>query len=295
MVEDRILPDGTAGSNVSTVAAATVATSGLAYDADSMRPVPLAEIRTALAGGMIETCYQPVVRLADRAVIGFEALVRLNHPARGMVLPDAFIPQIEDAGLAGQLTELVITCAFADMAGAAIAALGLSVSLNFPLDVLLRTAALARLETQREAAGIPVEQVIIELTETQPVRDLETLRGAVEHLRRTGYQIVIDDVGPAVAGLDKLLDLPFTAIKLDKTLVLQLATAPAVVTEVERLIRNARARGMTVVAEGVETVAQWHRLRALGVDQAQGFLVAHALPAAAVPAWLASWRAQPDF
>jgi EAL domain-containing protein (putative c-di-GMP-specific phosphodiesterase class I) len=260
-----------------------------------MCPVPLAEIRAALADAMIETRYQPVVRLADRAVVGFEALARLNHPARGTVLPDAFIPQIEDAGLAGQLTELVIACVFADMTGAAMAPLGLSVSLNFPLDVLLRTAALAWLEAQREAAGIPVERVIIELTETQPVRDLEALRGAVEQLRRTGYQIVVDDVGPAVAGLDKLFELPFTAIKLDKTLVLQLATAPDVVVEVERIIVGARARGMTVVAEGVETVAAWHRLRALGVDQAQGYLVGHALPAAAVPVWLRSWRELPDF
>lgn len=92
MVEDRNLPDGTAGSNVSAGAAATVVPSGLTCDADSMRPVPLAEIRTALAGAMIETCYQPVVRLADRAVIGFEALVRLNHPARGMVHPRCIRP-----------------------------------------------------------------------------------------------------------------------------------------------------------------------------------------------------------
>jgi EAL domain-containing protein (putative c-di-GMP-specific phosphodiesterase class I) len=228
-------------------------------------------------------------------VVGVEALVRLNHPARGTVLPEDFVPQIEDAGLAGQLTELVVASAFADMTGAALAPLGLSVALNFPLDVLVGATALAQLESQRHAAGIPVERVIIELTESQAVRNIVALRGAVEHLRRAGYQIVIDDVGPAVTELDQLLDLPFTGIKLDKALVHQIETAPDVVAEVERIIGSAKARGLTVVAEGVEDVALWRRLRALGADQAQGFLVAHPLPAAAVPMWLKSWQELPDF
>jgi EAL domain-containing protein (putative c-di-GMP-specific phosphodiesterase class I) len=273
------------------------------------QPMLLTEIQTALAGAMVETRYQPVVRLADRVPVSFEALVRINHPSRGTLLPETFVPQIEDAGLAGQLTDLVVACAFADMTGAALAppALppelppagpplgGLSVSLNFPLDVLVGTTALARLESRRQAAGIPAGQVVIELTESQPVGDLEALRGAVEHLRCTGYQIVIDDVSPEVAGLDQLLDLPFTGIKLDQHLVHQLASVPAAVAEVERVIRIARLRALTVVAEGVETAELWHQLTELGADQAQGFLISHALPAAVVPAWLKSWQELPAF
>jgi EAL domain-containing protein (putative c-di-GMP-specific phosphodiesterase class I) len=255
----------------------------------------LTEIQAALAGAMIETRYQPVVRLGDRVPVGLEALARINHPARGTLLPESFVPQIEDAGLAGQLTDLVVACAFADMTDTALAPLGLCVSLNFPLDVLVGTTALAQLEARRRAAEIPVGQVVVELTESQPVGDHAALRGAVERLRRTGYQVVIDDVGPAVPGLDRLLDLPFTGIKLDQHLVHQLATDPAAVTEVERIIRIARLRDLTVVAEGVETVALWHQLTALGVDQAQGFLIAHALPAVAVPVWLRSWQELPDF
>jgi len=258
-------------------------------------PMLLTEIQAALAGAMVETRYQPVVRLADRVPVGLEALARINHPARGTVLPEVFVPQIEDAGLAGQLTDLVVACAFADMTGAALAPLGLSVSLNFPLDVLVGTTALAQLEARRRAAEIPVRQVVVELTESQPVADHAALRRAVEHLRHTGYQVVIDDVSPAVPGLDQLLDLPFTGIKLDQHLVHQLATDPAAVAEVERIIRIARLRDLTVVAEGVETAALWHQVKALGVDQAQGFLVAHALPAAAVPVWLKSWRELLDF
>jgi EAL domain-containing protein (putative c-di-GMP-specific phosphodiesterase class I) len=289
MMEGHALSDSTVGAHV------PVARPALAADDPRAPPMPLTEIRAALASASVETRYQPVVRLADRGVVGVEALARLNHPAWGTLLPEDFVPQIEDAGLAGQLTELVVACAFADMTGAALAPLGLSVSVNFPLDVLVRISALARLESQRRAARIPVERVVIELTESQPVRDLVALRGAVEHLRRAGYQIVIDDVGPAVTGLEQLLDLPFTGIKLDKALVRQVGTASDVVSDVERLIGGAKVRGLTVVAEGIESVALWHRLRGLGADQAQGFLVAHPLPAAAVPMWLKSWRELPDF
>lgn len=259
------------------------------------QPMLLTEIQAALADAMIETRYQPVVRLSDRSPVGLEALARLNHPVRGTVLPDDFVPQIEDAGLAAQLTELVAASAFADMAGSALGPLGLTVSLNFPLDVLLLTTALTQLEAQRQAANVPVERVLIELTESRPVQDVPALRRALEMIRGIGYQIVIDDVGPAVPLLDLLLDLPFTGMKLDKELVLRMRTAPDALAMVQRTIETAKQRGLTVVAEGVEDVEMWHLVRRLGVDQAQGFLVAHPLPAAAVPVWLKSWQEQPAF
>lgn len=255
----------------------------------------LSEIQAALAAAMIETRYQPVVRLVDRAPVGLEALARLNHPMHGTILPDDFVPQIEDAGLAAQLTELVAASAFADMASPALRSLGLTMSLNFPLDVLLLTTAMARLEAQRETAHIPVEQVLIELTESRPVQDVPALRQALETIRGLGYQIVIDDVGPAVPLLDTLLDLPFTGMKLDKDLVLRMQTEPEALAMVERMIDTAKRRGLTVVAEGVEDGATWRMAQRLGVDQAQGYLVAQPLRASEVPGWLTSWLARPAF
>jgi len=289
------MAEGLFSSHATCDAPAPVVRLGLAADDPRAPPMLLTEIRAALASAMVETRYQPVVRLADRCVVGVEALARLNHPARGTVLPEDFVPQIEDAGLAGQLTDLVAASAFADMTDGALAPLGLSMSFNFPLDVLVRPSALVRLEQQRREVGIPVERVVIELTESQPVRDLAALRVAVEHLRRAGYQVVIDDVGPAMVELAPLLDLGFTGVKLDKAVVRQVGTAPGMESAVERFIGAAKARGLVVVAEGIETVALWHRLRGLGADQAQGFLVAHPLPAAAVPMWLKSWRELPAF
>ncbi len=258
--------------------------------ADSTMDV--AELRAALRGAMIETRYQPITRIADRRPVGLEALVRLNHPERGTLLPDRFVPQIEDAGLAAELTGLVSARAFADLAGPFLAERGLRMSVNFPLDVLLQPAALDRLEEQRIAAGLAASQIVIELTESRPVDDIPMLRRSLERLRGLGYGAAIDDVGPAVPRLAPLLELPFTSLKLDKDLVQQVNDVPAVRTFLAETIVQAKAHGLTVVAEGVETDAIWDQMRDLGADEVQGFLAARPLPVAAVPIWWDAWMGQ---
>jgi EAL domain-containing protein (putative c-di-GMP-specific phosphodiesterase class I) len=245
----------------------------------------LAELRAALAGAMIETRYQPIIRVADRRPVGLEALVRLNHPEKGTILPDSFMPQIEHAGLAPELTGLVSARAFSDLVGPLLAGRNLRMSVNFSLDVLLMPAALERLEEQRAAAGIPADRIIIELTESRPVDDIPLLRRSLEYLRALGYGAAIDDVGPAVPRLGPLLKLPFTSLKLDKDLVQQVADSAEVRSFLAITTARAKARGFTVTAEGVETTAIWDHMAALGVDEMQGFLVARPLSVAAVPVW----------
>jgi EAL domain-containing protein (putative c-di-GMP-specific phosphodiesterase class I) len=252
----------------------------------------LAELRGALGGTMIENRYQPIVRLADRHPIGVEALARLNHPERGTLLPDRFVPQLEDAGLAAELTDLVSARAFADMAGPWLQGRGVRMSVNFPLDVMLHCAALDRLENQRLAFGIPAHRIIIELTESRPVNDLVRLRHSMDRLRGLGYGIAIDDAGPAVPWLAELLDLPFTSLKLDKDLVQHVAGSSEIRGFLVKTIGQAKQHGMMVVAEGVETAAIWDDMQALGVDEAQGFLVARPLPLESVPQWTDAWLAQ---
>jgi EAL domain-containing protein (putative c-di-GMP-specific phosphodiesterase class I) len=249
----------------------------------------LAELRAALTGAMVETRYQPIIRVADRRPVGLEALVRLNHPERGLILPDSFMPQIEHAGLAPELTGLVSERAFSDLAGPLLAGRDLRMSVNFSLDVLLLPAALERLEEQRAAAGIPADRIIIELTESRPVDDIPLLRRSLRYLRDLGYGAAIDDVGPAVPRLGPLLKLPFTSLKLDKDLVQQVADSDEVRSFLAVTTARAKARGFTVTAEGVETKDMWDRMAALGVDEMQGFLAARPLPVTAVPEWWDTW------
>jgi EAL domain-containing protein (putative c-di-GMP-specific phosphodiesterase class I) len=252
----------------------------------------LVELKAALSSAMIETRYQPIVRVADRRPVGLEALARLNHPERGQLSPDRFVPQIEGAGLGGELTSLVSAIAFADLAGPFLFKRGLRMSVNFPLDVLLQPAALDRLEEQRIAAGLAADRIIIELTESRPVDDFPMLRRSLERLRGLGYGAAIDDVGPAVPQLAPLLELPFTSLKLDKVLVQDVLNSGEVRRFLEKTVSRAKAHGFTVVAEGVETDAIWNEMRDMGVDEIQGFLAARPLPVAAVPIWWDAWMGQ---
>ncbi|HTW70228.1 MAG TPA: EAL domain-containing protein [Acetobacteraceae bacterium] len=255
----------------------------------SMHP---AELREALDGAMIETRYQPIVRLADRQPVALEVLARLNHPTRGTLPPEAFIAPMENAGLAAQLTDLVAARAMADIAGPVLGPHAFNVTLNFPLDVLLVPEVLERVEAQRQALGLVPGRVQIELTESQAVEDLARLGAVLERLRAGGYRVAIDDIGPAMPRMAELLDLPFSGLKLDKDVVRTVHTDLAMQHYAQWLIETARTRELTVVAEGVEDIATWQRMQALGVDLAQGFLVARPLPLAAVLIWLESWRSQ---
>jgi EAL domain-containing protein (putative c-di-GMP-specific phosphodiesterase class I) len=248
------------------------------------------DLRAALDGGMISARYQPIVSLTDRRPLALEALARLDHPDQGTVLPDRFVPQIEDAGLAARLTELMTERAFADLASPALRGRSLRVTLNFPLDVILQAAAIERLDAQRQAFGIAADQVVIELTESMPVKNIPELRTVLERIRALGYRAAIDDVAPQVPGLDDLLLLPFTSAKLDKDTVSQAGSDPAMLAFLRDVTTRAHANGMLVVAEGVETVATWDLMRSIGVDGGQGFLLARPLPCAAVPVWLDAWQ-----
>jgi EAL domain-containing protein (putative c-di-GMP-specific phosphodiesterase class I) len=165
-------------------------------------------------------------------------------------------------------------------------------ALNFPLDVVLHPAALHRLEALRLASGIASHRIVIELTESRPVEDFAILGRSLEAIRTLGYGVAIDDVGPAVPRLAPLVELPFTSLKLDKERVRRVNTDPEARSFLQRTIASAKAHGLTVVAEGVETVEIWDAMRALGADEAQGFLVARPLPLAAVPVWLEHWSSR---
>jgi len=249
----------------------------------------LAELHDALSGARIQTRYQPIVRIDNRAPVGLEVLARLEHPERGILPPDLFVPQIEEAGLAWPLTEAVLRRAFEDWGERRLDALGLTMAINFPLDVLLIPDALTWLEDQRKAAGIQAEALVIELTESRPVTQINRLRKAIAKLRSIGYGLAIDDVGPELRDHQALLDLKFTALKLDKDLVRESPDSPVASRFLTQTIAAARAANLTIVAEGVEDSDIWHRMASLGVDQAQGFLVARPLPANAVPLWHRDW------
>ncbi len=255
----------------------------------AQRPVPLPELREALAAARIRTRFQPIVAVSDRAPVALEVLARLEHPIRGIVSPDLFVPQYEAAGLAWPMTDAVVRRAFAEWTDIGLDRFGMSIALNLPLDVLLIPEALRRLDQQRQEAGIPATSVTIELTESRPLSRLADLHIATARLRRIGYELAIDDVGPDVRDHRDLLALPFSVLKLDKDVVQDSLLCPQARHFVTTAITAARAAGMLVVAEGVSDEALWTHIAALGIDHAQGFLVGRPIPASSVSAWHADW------
>jgi len=256
-------------------------------------PLSLQELQTALAYGQLHTRYQPIVRLSDGAPVGLEVLARLKHPTYGTLSPDHFIPQMESAGLSRRLTEEVVSRAFAEYS-TYLHPLGLWLAVNFPLDTLMDGQTLEWLDHQRQENGIQASRIIIELTESQPVAALDDgalaiFRQAIARLRALGYGLALDDVSPAMQHHEELFDLDFTSAKLDKDLVIQSAHDPVAQTFLTETISLARRAGFAIVAEGVKDDATWQRMRLAGADQAQGFMVARPLPAAAVRIWMEAW------
>jgi EAL domain-containing protein (putative c-di-GMP-specific phosphodiesterase class I) len=251
--------------------------------------LPLDDLLAALAAGRLQTRYQPVVRIADGLPIGLEVLARLEYPGLGTLPPDCFVPRIEAAGFATALARVVVRRAFADWRAGALPALGVRLGVNLPLEVLLLPGTAAHLEAWRAEAAIPPGSITVELTETHPVDRPDLLRPVLGVLGDAGYRLAIDDVGPAMANPDALFALPFTSMKLDKEVVRASAGSAAALRFIERAAAAARRAGLLVIAEGVETVADWARMERLGVDAAQGFLIARPLTAAAVAIWHAAW------
>lgn len=252
--------------------------------------VPLApwELRQALAEGMIQIRYQPIVCLTTGVLRGLEALARLQHPVFGTLPPESFVPQLELAGLAASLTRAVEVVAMADLQGKHLPA-DVPVALNFPLDVLDAPSVISRLGDYVAAAGVTPARVTIELTESRPVQDLVGLGRILTRLRERGFGVALDDLSPDVLHHELLLGLPFSAVKLDQDIVRGAGRGEAA-KFLHRTIARAKANGMQVIAEGVESVEIWRMMAGLGADCAQGYLVARPLPAAAIPAWRDHWR-----
>ncbi len=240
----------------------------------------------------VECRFQPIVRLSDRAPVGMETLVRLNHREYGTIGPDQFVPQIERAGLSLRLTVAVAYTAMASVDPNLLDQRSLFVSINLPLDVLLLPEALHRIEAHRQEFAIPPERILIELTESRPVSDLAGLAHALDRWRTAGYRVAIDDMGPEMMNQINLFDLPFNVVKLDKQVVLRSQTDPLARTYLKRTVNNAKSRSLEVIAEGIENEAMWIRMRDMEVEYAQGFLIARALPASALPIWMEAWSNQ---
>ncbi|MFE0690023.1 putative bifunctional diguanylate cyclase/phosphodiesterase [Streptomyces xiamenensis] len=245
----------------------------------------LGDLRHALERGQVELHYQPKVGF-DGAVAGLEALIRWVHPERGRVPPDEFIAIAETSGLMPQLTEYVLETALRQVAHWRAAGLTVPVAVNVsPRDVYtdgFTEAVAARLARHRVPAGSLQLEITEHVMLEDPQHAADTLAGLTAH----GVKISLDDFGTGYSSLSYLRTLPVSELKIDRSFVAGLAADPQNAEIVRCTIELAHSLGLVVVAEGVEDDETWERLRDMGCDAVQGWLVSAALPPAEATAWL---------
>ncbi|MEU7016715.1 EAL domain-containing protein [Streptomyces sp. NPDC046385] len=245
----------------------------------------LGDLRRALDAGDVELHYQPKVRF-DGQVAGLEALVRWVHPERGKVPPDEFIAIAESSGLMPHLTEYVLETALAQVARWRAQGLNVPVAVNVsPRDV--HTPGFAGAVAARLARhGVPAGALQLEITEhvllEDPQRAADTMAGLTGH----GVKMSLDDFGTGYSSLVHLRRLPVSELKIDRSFVARLAVDNEDAEIVRCTVDLAHSLGLLVVAEGVEDDETWERLRDLGCDAVQGWLVAAAMPPGEATAWL---------
>ena len=249
------------------------------------------ELRDALKREILQVHYQPVVDLVSGYVVGLEALVRWPHPDRGWVPPSLFVPLAEENGLSGVLDRWVLARACRDAAALraerllapdATIAVNISAHTTSDADIItvVRDAALA--------AHLPLDTLVLEITETAAMSDPTAVRRVLESLRELGVGIALDDFGTGYSSLTFLRQMPVTTIKIDLSFIQGITERPDDQAIVAAVIALARALGLPTIAEGVETTEQMLRLRQLGCTSAQGYLWSKPLPITALKQLLRS-------
>lgn len=247
------------------------------------------ELRRALNKGQIKAWYQPKVDSATQQLVGVEALVRWEHPDRGMVLPMLFLPVARRAGLMQQLSEVVVTQAISDAARWRRSGLHLNVSINIAPPELLSGGLMPFIYKALSRTSVPRDDITIEVTEDTFIADPERARELLLDIRRHGLRTSIDDYGTGFSSLSYLRDLPLSELKMDRSFVASVHSDPRSRLIVASTISMAHALDVRVVAEGVESEEVAAEVTALGVDLLQGYYIAPPMRAEDVEEWAQDW------
>jgi two-component system CheB/CheR fusion protein len=246
-----------------------------------------ADLRLALERDELVLHFQPKLDARTLELRGVEALVRWNHPTRGLVYPGAFIDVAESSGLMARLGARVMRLAVMQCRAWLDAGITRPVAVNVSpsqfTDRDFVDDVLAILAEYR----VPPALLSVEVTESMAMTDFEATAARLARLRAAGIQVSIDDFGIGFSNLSQLARLPLDALKIDRSLVIESSASEKAVTIVRAIVGMARALGYQTIAEGIETPEQLERLRELGCDVAQGYLFGKPMPAERLDAWQA--------
>jgi len=269
------------------------------FDADQDRTLrgrneSIEHVRRALAGNELVLHYQPKVNMRTGEVVGVEALIRWQHPQKGLLPPAAFLPTIDTHPLAVDVGEWVIATALDQVEQWRCAGLDVPVSVNVCPRLLQREGFPARLKQiiERQPAVQP-QRLTLEVLESSALEDLAGVSRIIEECQALGVGFSLDDFGTGYSSLTYLKRLSVDQLKIDQSFVRGMLEDTDDLTILEGVISLAEAFRREVIAEGVETIAHGEMLLLLGCELAQGYGIARPMPAADLPAWVAAWRPEP--
>lgn len=250
------------------------------FDARSHENLRLVtELRGALdSSDQLVAFFQPQAGGRDGRVVGFEALIRWQHPRRGRFLPGDFLDAAEGAGLLPALTQLMLHQSLAALQLLAVRHPALTVSVNVGAGDLLDDDLPDKLHNLLERYNVRPDRLIIEVTETVVLTNPTVMIAVLERLRRLGVRIALDDYGTGLSSLSYLRELPLDVLKIDRSLVTDLATNPSSALIVASTIQLAHGLGLRVVVEGVETPSVATALATMECDEIQGWLIGKPAP-----------------
>jgi predicted signal transduction protein with EAL and GGDEF domain len=237
------------------------------------------DLRRALASEQFELHYQPLVVLETNEVNAFEALLRWNHPTRGLISPADFIPIAEETGLIVPLGEWVLKAACAE---AASWPEHIKVAVNLSPAQLNSRNLVSMVMSALNESGMAPHKLQLEITETVLLQNTFTTLATLHELRKMGVQIALDDFGTGYSSLSYLRSFPFDKIKIDRSFIQDLSNGAEPLAIVNAVAGLARCLNMTSTAEGVETQQQMDVLQSIGCTEMQGYLFSHARPASEI-------------
>jgi diguanylate cyclase (GGDEF)-like protein len=246
----------------------------------------LGELAHAIASNELELFYQPKVNVETGVTVGCEALVRWRHPQKGFIPPGDFVPHAERSGAIRALTQWVLENAFRQIETWRRQQIILDVSINIsPVD-LADPGFADSVERLLHSTGVDASRVVLEVTESGAMKDMQNTLRIMERLRLLGLRFSIDDFGTGYSSLAHLRKLPVDEIKIDRSFIQELESGAADDVIVRSTINLGHDMHLKVVAEGVEIAASWNALAAMGCDLVQGYFVAKPMAAPQFAEWV---------
>jgi diguanylate cyclase (GGDEF)-like protein len=240
------------------------------------------ELRSALTGEQFRLFYQPIYDLDDLSVVGVEALLRWEHPTRGLLQPDSFIPILEQTGQIREVGRWVLHEACRQMALWHAAGNILDVSVNVSARQLDDDIVVAHIREALTESGLGAKYLIIEVTETALMRKVEATARRLAEIKLLGVRIAVDDFGTGYSSLGYLQQFPVDALKIDRSFISRLASNPESAALIHTMIQLGKTLGIETLAEGIEEPTQLLSLLEQQCDSGQGFLLARPLTAVAL-------------